>query len=102
MLKESMEATKPDPNPVKNNQALQRFEIATPQGTAVLDYQLKANTLYLTHAEVPHAARGGGLAGQLTAFAMQWARARDLKVVPVCRYVAAYIARHPEYLDLMT
>jgi uncharacterized protein len=46
-------------------------------------------------------ARGRGLASQLVAGALENVRARGLKVVPRCPFVRAYIARHPEYRDLL-
>jgi predicted GNAT family acetyltransferase len=29
-------------------------------------------------------------------------RARELRVVPICPFVADYVSRHPEYADLVT
>lgn len=86
---------------VELNEARQRFELATPAGIAWLDYRLLGQTLYLTHAEVPRAARGAGFAGQVTRGALEWARARGFKVVPQCGYVAAYIQRHEGFGDLL-
>ena len=89
------------PQPVENNEKKRRFETGTPAGVAFLDYRLEGNTLYLTHAEVPRAARGQGFAADVTLGALQWARARGLKVVPLCGYVAAYMQRHDEFSDLL-
>jgi predicted GNAT family acetyltransferase len=33
--------------------------------------------------------------------ALEQARAQNLKVVPRCSFVAAYLARHPEFTDLL-
>jgi predicted GNAT family acetyltransferase len=78
-----------------------RFELATPGGTAWLDYRLVGHTLYLIHAEVPRAARGRGYAGEVTRAALEWAREQGFKVVPQCGYVAAYMDRHEEFMDLL-
>jgi len=61
-----------------------------------------ALTLDFHHTFVPPARRGGGVAGALAAYALDWARASGRKVVPSCPYVAAYLRRHPEYADLTT
>ena len=55
----------------------------------------------LLHTETPPQARGQGLASQLIAGALQIARARGLKVKPLCAFVRAYIAKHPEFRDLL-
>jgi len=50
---------------------------------------------------VPPQARGGGTASRLIAGALQAARARGLKIVPRCSFVSAYLAKHPEFQDLV-
>lgn len=50
----------------------------------------------LEHTVVPPALGGQGLAGRLAAAALDWARAEDLAVVPVCVFVQGYLAKHPE------
>ena len=54
----------------------------------------------LVHTETPPAARGRGLASQLVQGALDNARSRGLKVVPVCWFVRDYLVKHPEYRDL--
>ena len=60
------------------------------------------DTLDFHHTFVPADLRGGGVAGALAGFALDWARASGQKVMPSCPYVAAYVRRHPEYADLVT
>ena len=60
-----------------------------------------AATLEFHHTFVPPAFRGRGVAGALTAGALDWARASGRRVRPSCPYVAAYLRRHPEYDDLV-
>ena len=53
------------------------------------------------HTEVyPHLQRRG-LGSALVAGALDDARARGLRVVPLCPFVDAYIRRHGEYADLV-
>ncbi len=63
-----------------------------PRGEGVLEY---ASTY------TPPELRGRGIAGQVVRFALEHARERGIKVIPSCSYVAAYIARHPEYEELV-
>ena len=53
------------------------------------------------HTEVfPHVQRRG-LGTALVVAALDDARARGQRVVPICPFVDAYIRRHPEYADLV-
>jgi predicted GNAT family acetyltransferase len=85
---------------VDNTQA-QRFEVHFDGETAVLEYRLREDALWLVHTEVPKAIEGHGVAAALTRFALDSARARGLKVVPRCEYVKAWLQRHPGYADLV-
>jgi predicted GNAT family acetyltransferase len=44
---------------------------------------------------------GHGVGSQLVRGALEAARARGLKVVARCPFVAAYLAKHPEFNDLL-
>ena len=55
----------------------------------------------LDHTETPPQARGRGIASQLTAGVLEIVRARGLKVVPRCPFVRDYLAKHPEFQDLL-
>jgi len=87
---------------IADNAAKSRFEATVDGETALLVYRLAGDTLTLLHTEVPAALAGRGLGGELARAALDSARARSLKVVPTCPFVRAYIARHPEYADLVT
>ncbi len=64
--------------------------------------ELGGRILDFHHTFVPPAARGGGIASQLTEHALRYARTGGFRVVPSCPFVAAYIGRHPEFRDLLT
>jgi hypothetical protein len=51
--------------------------------------------LRIEYVEVAPAVRGTGLARQLVAQAVEFARAHRLRVVPICGYARAVIARDP-------
>jgi uncharacterized protein len=57
--------------------------------------------LELIHTEVPENLRGVGLASSLAETALRWAREKNLKVDIICPSVQEYVAKHPEYSDLV-
>ena len=83
---------------VINNETDSRYELHVGGRLAgQLDYQLIGDIVALTHTEVDEACAGQGLGAQLAKFALDDAQARDLKVSPICSFVAKYIDKHPEY-----
>ncbi|MEO8397283.1 MAG: GNAT family N-acetyltransferase [Chloroflexota bacterium] len=64
---------------------------------AFITYSLRNTIIEMTHTEVPPAYQGMGIASKLVHDALESAKARNLKVIPSCPTVAAYIAKHPEY-----
>jgi predicted GNAT family acetyltransferase len=86
---------------VLDNTGESRYEMRLDGGIAFIDYTVSANVRTLTHAEVPVALRGGGVAARLTAGALQLARSQGIKVVPRCPYIVTFMERHPEYQDLL-
>ena len=78
-----------------------RFVAEIDGQTAYITYRERdGGILELDHTYVPQALRGGGIASQLTAHALDYARERGARVVPSCPFVAAYIDRHPKYREL--
>jgi uncharacterized protein len=89
------------PSAVRDNAALSRFELDTGGVTAFMNYRLAGDVIRLEHTETPPQARGRGIASQLTAGVLDVVRKRGLRVVPRCPFVRAYLARHPEFNDLV-
>jgi uncharacterized protein len=55
----------------------------------------------LLHTEVDTTRRLRGLGSFFVRSALDDARARGLRVVPLCPFAAAYVHDHPEYADLV-
>ena len=53
------------------------------------------------HTEVDPAFEGRGLGSRLARHVLDDARARQLRIVPRCPFLAAYLERHPEDHDLV-
>ncbi len=60
-----------------------------------------ANLMKVNHTLVDKAHRGKGLAHQLYAAMVQFAREHERKVIPACPFVAAMFEQHPEDADLL-
>ena len=86
---------------VRHNAASNRFEADVDGGLARVDYRMRGDGMALVHTEVPMAAEGRGVAGQLVRAALDHARAHGLRVLPMCSYVHEYMRRHPEDRDLL-
>ena len=50
---------------------------------------------------IPPALEGRGIGGSLVRSGLEYARTEGLTVRPLCPFVAAYIAKHPEYRALV-
>lgn len=94
----------PDTPPVHvhHNAAEHRFtaDVGADEN-AVLAYQeVGGGVLDLQHTVVPPAARGEGVADALVRAAVDYARGHDVRLVPTCPYVAAWLERHPRAADV--
>lgn len=85
---------------VVENPARSRFEAQLGEHLAVADYRVEGDRMIFTHTEVPSAFRGRGIAEKLVLAGFQVARERNLKIVPLCSYVAVMLERHPEFADI--
>lgn len=65
------------------------------------DYVRRGDVVVIPHTQVNPAHGGQGLGGQLVCFALDDIRSRGLRVEPACPFVSAYLAKHPEYNDLL-
>lgn len=86
---------------IRHEPEARRFAASLGGKTAYITYrELDRHLLELDHTYVPPEHRGGGVASQLTARALEYAREHGWRVVPTCPFVAAYLERHPEYHEL--
>ncbi|GAB2177834.1 GNAT family N-acetyltransferase [Dongia sp. agr-C8] len=87
--------------PVEDNAGESRFELAVAGHLAVAEYKLDGKVITFTHTEVPPALGGQGVGSRLIKGALEQVRARGLKVVAKCDFVAGYLAKHKEFGDLI-
>jgi|AntRauTorckE5430_2_1112549.scaffolds.fasta_scaffold03753_3 predicted GNAT family acetyltransferase len=88
-------------HPVQHNPERRRFEVKIETKTAVAEYIEITQKLILTHTEVPRGLEGNGIASHLAVGALTYAKENDLVVMPLCPYMAGYIARHPEWKSIL-
>lgn len=84
-----------------NNTEHHRFEATVDGMLSEVAYRFFVDTITFLHTEVPEELEGKGIAKALAKAALDHARDNDLKVVPLCPFIAAYIKRHPEYQPLV-
>ena len=88
---------------IRDNPELNRYEAVMGQAVAAfVDYRVLRDRMVLIHTEVDRAFTGRGVGLRLAQGVLDDIRARGLKVTPVCRFMAAYIERHPGYADLVS
>jgi predicted GNAT family acetyltransferase len=68
---------------------------------AIADYRDVGGQVVMHHTETRASHRGRGIGETLVAGALDDVRARNLRVVPECWFVAEFIETHPEYRDLL-
>ncbi len=78
-----------------------RYEMDEAGLTSWADYRRAGERLYIDHVESPPALRGTGAAGRLMAALSVDARAKGLKIVPICGYAAAWLRRSKEFGNLV-
>jgi predicted GNAT family acetyltransferase len=87
---------------MRDNPGQQRFELVV-DGTVAgfAAYERDGDTVRITHTEIDPAYEGKGYGARLAGQALDSLRRDGLSVVPACRFIAAYVQRHPEYQDMV-
>lgn len=79
-----------------------RYELrAGGELVGLIDYRDAGDVRTLPHAEIEPRHGGQGHGGRMVAAALDDCRARGLRVVPACPFVAHFVADHPDYADLV-
>jgi len=85
---------------VVDNPAERRYEIRVDGARAgIAAYGLRDGAVVFTHTEVDPEHEGEGLAGRLARGALDDVIRQGKLIVPLCPFIAAWIARHPEYAE---
>jgi hypothetical protein len=65
------------------------------------EYRPAGDSVIIAHTEIADDHEGEGLGGVLVREALERIRSRGKTVIPTCPFTAAYIGRHPEFVDLV-
>jgi predicted GNAT family acetyltransferase len=90
-----------DDQNLMTNTEKSRLELEIDNNTAFIDYRLSGSRLYLIHTEVPPLLEGKGVGKAIVQKALQYAKDSDLKIVPICPFVQAYLKRHTEWTNII-
>jgi len=86
---------------VRDNPAESRFELMVAGQRAEAYYEIAGKVITFVHTDVPLVMSGKGVASRLIKAALEQVRALGLKAKAECPFVQGYIAKHPEFGDLI-
>jgi uncharacterized protein len=79
-----------------------RFELVRDgERLGFVDYRPAGASLIIAHTEIDADHEGEGLGSALVGGMLDQLRAAGRTVIPLCPFTAAYIARHPDYVDVV-
>jgi predicted GNAT family acetyltransferase len=78
-----------------------RFELTEGGHVAYATYRIAEGRMLIPYVESAIPLRGTGAASRLMEQVAAAARARSLKVVPLCGYATSWFRRHREHQDLL-
>ena len=85
-----------------NNTTQHRYEISADGVLAgYAEYNLLEGAVLFTHTEILPDFEGQGMGSKLARFALDDVRSKGVWAIPVCKFIAGYIHKHPEYMDLV-
>ncbi len=84
-----------------DNAAQGRFELTEEGHLAYASYRIADGRMLIPYVEAAPPLRGTGAASRLMERVAGEARARRLKVVPLCGYASSWFRRHSEHRDLL-
>jgi len=86
---------------IVNNRAEHRFELTVDGHLAAAYYKTDGNIITFEHTEVPPELGGKGIGSKLVQGALDQIRAEGTRIAVECPFVKGWIAKHPEYNDLL-
>ena len=76
-----------------------RFEICEDGHTAYVEYYVHDGCADILHTIVPVHMENRGIGSCLVKATYDWARAEGLNPLGTCSFAAAWLRRHPDYLE---
>jgi predicted GNAT family acetyltransferase len=79
----------------------ERFVIYVEGHEVYVEYSMRNNLIDLHHTYTHPALRGKGLAALVVKAAFEFANENNLKVIPTCSYVQAFVRKNEQYNELV-
>jgi predicted GNAT family acetyltransferase len=87
---------------VRDNPSDQRYDVFVDGSLAGSTfYRTEPDLVIFTHTEIDPAYEGRGVGSALARAALDDVRSQGKHVIPQCPFIAGYIRRHDEYVDLV-
>ncbi len=86
---------------VKHDKENNRFVADIEEHKAYLSYNIINDKIDFSSTFTPPKFRGMGVARIVVEYAFNYARENNLKVIPSCSYVQAFVERNDNYIDLL-
>ena len=86
---------------VKHDKDSERFVAEVEGHEAYLSYNVYDDIIDLSYTYTPAELRGMGIAKIVVEHALKYAKENNLKVIPTCSYVQAFVERNNNYKDLL-
>lgn len=86
---------------VNHDEKNKRFVAEIEGYEAYLSYNVFNNIIELSYAYTPPEIRGKGIAKFVVEYAFDYAKANNLKVIPTCSYVQAFVEKNDNYKSLL-
>ena len=86
---------------VVENPGQNRFELTLDGGTALVAYRRDGESVVLVHNQVPSQFAWQGVGSKLGKGVFELIRASGRKAVVRCEFLKGWIAKHPEYNDVV-
>ena len=80
----------------------ERFVIYVEGNEVYVEYTMRNNSIDLHHTYTHPVLRGKGLAALVVKAAFEFAKENNLKVIPTCSYVQAFVSKNSEYRELIS
>ncbi|MEO8232982.1 MAG: GNAT family N-acetyltransferase [Ignavibacteriota bacterium] len=84
-------------NEITNDKQGSRFVMNVDGNEVYLLYAEDKETIDLYSTFTPQQFRRQGLAEKVVRFAFEYAKEKNLKVIPTCWYVRKFLEKHPEF-----
>jgi predicted GNAT family acetyltransferase len=79
-----------------------RYSAGEPGQQAIMTFsRASPKLIIIDHTEVPDMYRGQGVGQELALHAVEEARKGGWKIIPLCPFFKAQVARHPDWQDIV-